>query len=373
MGGISNGISRFYSIANEKNELPEYFRDSIKLMFYALTVVIGIAAVFFCLILILDQKKWILLFTLVLIYSIILSFTNTLNGIYSAARKRSIVVSHMALDSFFKVVFSLAFIFLLGLSPSIVICGYIFSSIIVLFSQLVNFKNIFAVGYDLVKINAGGWIKPIWSFSWPFSAWGIFTWLQQVSDRWFLGIFSSVSEVGSYSALFQISYVPMLLVSGIFVGFISPILYEKTGAANDYDRIMNLKVITFKLTWWFLILTFLLFIFSLFTHKWVFRFLLSEEYHQISYLMPWMVLSGGLMTAQQILGSRIASILKTKQLVSQQILMSLLAVLLNFLGTFILGLNGLVCAILFSSTLYLIWIFLFSSDIIRKELKILKH
>ena len=32
------------------------------------------------------------------------------------------------------------------------------------------------------------WRQQIWKYSWPFTAWGVFSWAQQVSDRWALQV-----------------------------------------------------------------------------------------------------------------------------------------------------------------------------------------
>ena len=369
IGGINNGIARYYSIAFEKNDIKGYLISSLKLQIYATltTIVIGLIILFS--IFQLGQTQWLLLASAAIIYSIISGFNGSLNGIQGAARQRFIVAFHSGLDSWLKILLAMTFMLLFGASAESAVFGYASSSLIVCISQLFFLKKIIPIAKTITTISLNhDWVKQIWLFSWPFSTWGIFAWVQQVSDRWVLGAFGSTADVGHYAVLFQLSYTPILLASGVFVTFLSPILFQRAGDATDKNRILDLQKITIKLSWLCIGLTCTAFILSLFIHKWLFHVLLGEKYQQISYLMPWMILAGGFMAAHQILGSRIASLLKTKQLALQQILMCLFAASLNLAGAKYWGLKGLVCSLVVFSFLYFYWMYLFSNSIIKKEI-----
>jgi O-antigen/teichoic acid export membrane protein len=368
IGGINNGISRFYSIAVEKNDLSGYLKDSLRLQIYVTIAVVAVGLVILVGLFCLKYLHWMGLAAAAVVFSVISGFNNSLNGIQSAARKRSIVALHSGLDSWLKILLALGFMHLLGHTGTAAVIGYICSSVTISVSQLFFLNGTIPVQQADIS-NHKKWTSQIWAFSWPFSAWGIFTWIQQVSDRWALEAFGTAADVGLYAVLFQISYSPIMLVSGIFVSFLSPILFQHAGDATDYSRIHDLKRITMRLSWFCLILTMMAFLLSAFFHKWIFYLILNEKFQDISYLMPWMVLAGGFMSAHHILGSRVASLLKTRQLAFQQILMCLFAAGLNLLGTMLFGLVGLVVAIVSFSFLYFLWMLWFTNNIISKETK----
>ena len=70
IGGVTNGISRFYSIAAEKNDLPGYLYASRRLMGYATAVVVAIALVLMAGLLWLGYSQWIGLAAAALVFSI---------------------------------------------------------------------------------------------------------------------------------------------------------------------------------------------------------------------------------------------------------------------------------------------------------------
>ena len=66
-----------------------------------------------------------------------------------------------------------------------------------------------------------------WAYSWPFSTFGIFTWVQLASDRWALGMFGSTRDIGLFAVLFQVGYYPASLATGLAMQFLAPILYQR--------------------------------------------------------------------------------------------------------------------------------------------------
>lgn len=364
-GGITNGIARFYSIASERKDLKRYFSSALKLQMYASVTAIGIGILIILSLLLIGQNEWVKLATAALIYSMFSGFNNSLNGIQGAARQRSVVAFHSSLDAWLKILLALLFIIWFGSSAANAVIGYACSSLLVSISQLFFLKKKIHNSSTNNKED-NNWINQIWIFSWPFSTWGIFTWIQQVSDKWFLGAFGTSEDVGHYAVLFQLSYTPILLASGVFVSFLSPILFQRAGDATEQNRILDLQKITTRLSWLCIGLTIIAFIIGLMFHNWIFQLLLNSKYQSVSYLMPWMILAGGFMAAHQILGSRVASLLKTKQLALQQIFMCLIAVGLNFIGVKFWGLKGLVLSLVLFSLMYYYWMYIFTNSIIKK-------
>lgn len=67
----------------------------------------------------------------------------------------------------------------------------------------------------------------ILAFSWPFLPLGIFSWIQQSSDRWALQAALGPEAVGRFAVVSQMAFYPMVFLSGILQLFFMPIAYSK--------------------------------------------------------------------------------------------------------------------------------------------------
>lgn len=73
-------------------------------------------------------------------------------------------------------------------------------------------------------------------FSWPMIIWGLFSWLQNMSNRWLLSHFADLSVVAEYGVLVAIGSFPVTALLGLVVTYAVPILYERESAAPGSAR-----------------------------------------------------------------------------------------------------------------------------------------
>lgn len=360
LGGISGGICRFYSIAVEKQNLHGYLRDSRRLLGYATLAVVAIGLVLMVGMFCLGYSHWMGLAAAALVFSVLSGFNGTLSGIQNAARQRAVVAFHGGLDAWLKILLAMGVMLWLGNSSIAVVIGYSCSSLLVSVSQLFFLR----CTIPQEGMGAGGhtqFIQQMWAYSWPFSVWGIFTWAQLVSDRWALVAFASTDEVGLYAVLFQLGYAPIALVTGMAVTFLGPILYQRSGDTTDHARNANVHRLSWRMTFISLMVTFLGIIIAFTMHEWIFRLLVAVEYRKISYLLPWLVMAGGIFAAGQMLGLKLMSEMKTAKMVSAKIVTALLGVLFNIYGALVAGLPGVVGAVVAFSLIYLAWMIVLAS------------
>ncbi len=67
-------------------------------------------------------------------------------------------------------------------------------------------------------------------FAWPMIIWGLFGWLQNMSNRWMLSHFADLTVVAEYGVLVAIGTFPVTVLLGLVVTYIVPILYERESA-----------------------------------------------------------------------------------------------------------------------------------------------
>ncbi len=354
MGGMTAGIGRFYSIADESNDLPGYLRASKRLMGYAGLVVAGLMVLLIVGLPITGHKEWVGLGVAALLLSLLSGFNASLVSIQNAARQRGVVAFHTGLDAWLKILLAVGVMIWLGKSSTAVVLGYTLSSLIVTVSQFVFLRRL--IGPTKTECNnIPDWMRKIWSYSWPFSIFGFFTWMQQISDRWALQLFSSENEVGLYAVVFQLGFVPVGLLTGMVMAFLGPILYQRSGSASDHGRNLSVHRLAWQVTLIGLVVTALVALFTAWLHEWIFHVLVASKYHAVSYLLPWMVLAGGIFAAGQMLALKLMSEMKSASMTIAKVVTAILGVLLNIYGASIIGMQGVVGALVIFATIYFLW------------------
>jgi len=242
----------------------------------------------------------------------------------------------------------------LGSSSTAVILGYAFSSLIVTGSQLFFLQRLISADQPILN-TSDNWWQQIWSYSWPFSVFGVFTWLQQISDRWALQTYASGHDVGLYAVVFQLGYVPIGLALGMAMTFLGPILYQRSGSTTDQNRNMDVHQIAWRITFAGLAITALAFVLTLLLHEEIFQLLVATKYHEVSYLLPWMIVAGGVFSSAQMLALKLMSEMKTAVMTTAKIVSAILGVILNIYGASQFGSQGVVAALVAFSCIYFFW------------------
>lgn len=354
MGGVTAGIGRFYSIAAERNDLPSYLHASQRLMGYATSAVVTIALVLMGGLLWLGYSPWMGLASAALVFSVLSGYNASLSGIQNAARQRVVAAFHGGLDAWLKILLAVGVMLWLGNSGTAVVLGYALSSLVVTGSQLFFLRRLIRPQDEKPRIFTN-WGRQIWAYSWPFSIWGVFTWAQQISDRWALQAFASTQDVGLYAVVFQLGYTPIGLATGMAMTFLGPILYQRSGSATDLSRNLSVHRIAWRITFAGLLMTALAFVLSLLLHEWIFQVLVATKYHAVSYSLPWMVLAGGIFAAGQMLALKLMSEMKSAAMTVAKIVTAILGVGLNIYGASQFGLQGVVAALVAFSSIYFFW------------------
>lgn len=354
MGGLNAGIGRFYSIAAEKNDLNGYLHASRRLMGYATVVVVAIAAVLMVGLVWLGYSQWMGLAATALIFSVLSGYNASLNGIQNAARQRAIVAFHGGLDAWLKILLAVGVMHWLGSTSMVVVLGYALSLIMVTGSQF------FLLRRDIPHLTrtspeAQGWTWKILAYSLPFSTWGLFSWAQQTSDRWALQSFATIEEVGQYTVVFQLGYMPIGLATGMVISFVGPVLFQRSGNATDPVRNSAMHYIAWRITWACFGVTAIACAVSWLLHEWIFKLLVAAEYRTVSYLLPWAVLAGGVFAAGQLLALKLMADMKTRIMTTAKIVTAVLGVLLNIIGALFFGAVGVVLALVAFSAIYFLW------------------
>lgn len=356
-GGVSIGLTRYIPIAVHQKDIKSYlvaFGHIISFVTF-FKVIVGILFIFGFYVL--DYKALFSLIIVCTLFSIFNGIISDLSGIKNVLRFRQIDAIHKVLESAFKLVFVIAVIFSLGSDPKYILAAYLAVAVVIVCSRLFFLKKIInsLEMVDIREANVKEWRRKVWEFSWPISLWGVFSWLHLSSDRWVLENLVGTEAVAQYAVSYQLAYSTTMYASGLLGSFITPILY---GQVKVYDgKVEPVKAInnTLKIMCVLLSLTIITFFCLWFLHETIFYYLVGSEFHGSSYLLPWLALAGGLFACGQILATGIFASLTSKKLIPIKIGSGVCGLILNIVGTFFWGLEGIVAAVILTSLLYFLW------------------
>jgi O-antigen/teichoic acid export membrane protein len=368
LGPLAQGVMRFYSPAIEQSNLGGYLNAVRRMIFFATGFIAILTLLGMCGLIIVGKYEWVGITVASLIFAIVNSYSSIVSGIQTAARQRSVVALHQGLEPLARFLFAALFIVSFGSTSTVTMIGYTVGIILLLVSQFIFFLKIIPKNTKWAS-NSKTLQQQIWDYSWPFSIWGLFYWVQSASDRWALGLFATTEEIGLYAVLFQLGYYPMSMATGMAVQLITPIFYQLAGDGSNVQRNAEVHKLSWLLTKLSLGVTAASFALAALLHTQVFEIFVTEQYRSVSSLLPWIVLSGGLFAAGQTISLNLMSQMKTQKIMKAKITTSVLSVIFTFTGAYWFGVNGIVIASILASLIYLFLMILLQHN----EIELSKH
>ncbi len=354
-GGLSGGITRFYSIALEENDIQNYIIASVKLFLNAIIFSFLLGAVVLAYLFYLNEQQYVLQIAAVVIFSILNGISITLNGILNIIRKRAAVAIHTAAEAWLRIAIIIALLYFFRPSVFAVVAAYSFASLIVVVSQFFLLKKALAAQLSKTTLNSQqDWARNIWKFTMPFSLWGLFTWGQQASDRWAMEHFSTTFDVGQYVVVYQLGFVPVGIITSVVLSYLIPIFYQRYGSGKDVILTASVHRLTKIITALCLIATAVGFLITFFLHEWLFNLLVAKSFRSASRFLPWVVLAGGFFAAGQLLSLKFLSELRSSVMIVQKIATAVVGIMLNIYGAWRFGIAGVVGGLVTFSFLYFI-------------------
>lgn len=190
-------------------------------------------------------------------------------------------------------------------------------------------------------------------------------WLVMMAERWTLQHYGNLVDVGGYAAVYQLAFMPMLLVSTFLVLFLEPIIYQYVGLDGKTDGDSQALRINFYLAVVILFVTMMIFIGFLFFHPFIGSLFLGEQFRSYSWLFPWLFLAGGFFAASQQFLLKLQSELRTGVLAGLWGVVAVTAVTAYFIGAKYWQLKGVLTAVVLVNVMLLMFSIYFSG--IRKH------
>jgi len=360
LGPLAGAALRFLSPAEEERTTYAYLQAlwqlvlKVSLWTLLATGLLGVGLAVY------GRLDWSFYLVSAIIYALFTGYNQTLNGLQNALRQRKVVAWHAALGQWLQVGLVLLAVVWLGPTSGNAMMGYALAAFLVLPSQTYFFRRkvltLPGMQNQPTTLTVHGWRRKLRDYALPISGWGVFTWGQMSSDRWALQISASTSNVGYFAVLYRLGYYPITLITGLVTQLITPILFQKAGDATDASRMQTAVRVNQWLTLASLAITAVATVLAYFLHGPIFSILVAPEYRDISWLLPWIILTGGLFATGQIATISLLSEANTRRLIAPKIGTAVFATALNFAAAHWYGLAGVIFAGVISGLVYVVWI-----------------
>jgi len=170
-------------------------------------------------------------------------------------------------------------------------------------------------------------------------------WVVMMAERWTLTRWGSLADVGGYTAVYQLAFVPMLFVSTFLVLLTEPVIYQQIGMNGDKESGSSALLANRYIAIFIFFMTVLFFGILFFYHSLVGSFLLGAEFRSYTWMFPWLLLAGGCFAAAQQLLLKLSCEMRTGRLAGLWGMVALIAIVSYYIGATYWQLKGIVTAV----------------------------
>lgn len=359
-GPFGNGFTRYFLVSENNNDFNSFLSSSFTLLLKLTKLILFTAILFFIILYFFYGIGNFLYFISLIIIAIFTGYTSIIYSYFHITRQRRVIAIYQIIDAVIKISFVYISLLYFAKKTENVLVSIAIGSLIIFLHQSYYLIKKQKFNINIVAKSDINWSQKIFQFSYPFAIWGVFGWLQISSDRWFLGFYKSSSEVAKYAIIFQLGYYPPSIIIGNIVQTITPLLYHKAGDGNNHILLAESTNVTRKITLLSILITIIGFFIAMFFSSFFLKLLSNPRYVELSYLFPYMVISGGIFATAQILSIDFQSRMKIRQLLYIKIVTSIFGIILSGVAIYYFGLIGSVISSVGFSLSYLFAIIYFS-------------
>lgn len=357
-GPLGAGAARFYAASIEQKDLDGFWaaigRFRRRSLLFLLAGTLGIAVVLAAI----GQETDIPYLFAVALLSMLSGVQGVFTSVLGAARKRRSVAAFQSADALLRVVGAYAFLTIGGASSSLAIAGFAFSSAVVITLQNRLMPKIFGTPSAESSGVKSDWLAQIWEYIWPLALSGVLSWGFHASQRWALEVFSTTKDVGYFAAVSQVGYTPIIMAGGAFSSLLVPILFQRSGDGSDPERAAaTIRVVKQVAVGAATIVAFAT-IAGFALHKELFELLVAKDFWHVSHYLPYSILAAGIYQISLILSQALLVRRRTRDFLGLNTIGNGTVALASFFLASWHGLNGIFVALVFGSTLHLLWMLL---------------
>jgi len=360
-GPFKQGLMRFWAISKDSETLDVFYAVSNRLAKYVCGFTLLIIPIIFFLLYIFKNPKWATLVAISLAAGGLTGLFGLRVGIFVAARQRRRSALLNIASAFSRFFIALCLLILIYPGAIVAISGYALTSFIFFliaqrFYSAMASKNACEQAVPDKRLSSYQSLsKEIFSYSWPFLAWGLFGWINVSSDKWALQTFYGAETVGAFAVVSLLASYPLIMFSGFLTSLFTPIAFQRAGDLQQSEKKSAARrVILFMAGVYILGTGVLLFLIYLFHYDLV-LFISNERFAQFSHLLPGLTIAWAFFCLGNILAPFGFLVNKTRIYIIPITVSGCLAVLMTFYFCRNYGPYGVVWGLGISRFVYAVW------------------
>ena len=358
-GGLLKSVARFYPIAEHEKIMGEFYQ-SISVIIRKTAVGLGvvgfltIGALFLT-----NESSWIVEAVSLIIFASSSGLAALVGAINGAQRDRVSVLNFAITNYSLRII--VVWILLKSMSPNTqtVILGYSLAAIAAAVFQIIQFKIKHKVDLDITYQSSANkhnnqLLEQLWTYAWPFSIWGLFTWFEEAAGKWSLQTYFGPEEVGFYTIGFQLGVMPLMLMSGTMNKFIGPVINRRLNDHNE-ATLKVLRRMIYKLSaGWILVTAVTASLASILATP-IYQVMADEEFLAGSYLLPFFVIAGGLQAMVRTSNLQLNALKLSRERLGINISTALLSATTIFVGAKYAGIYGVIGGLYLGYAVKITW------------------
>lgn len=338
---VNTSSARFYTVAREKKIFKWYWALLVKTgwqVFFASLV----CSLFLYIVLSIYGNQSAQVYSLSIILGGLIVISGIGTGIQLGFRDQRAVCWNQNLFNWGRFAFAVLVLLFFSKTAVCALVGFLLAGFLMLGSQYLFVRKEL---FPLIRQEKG--IKEkldsdFYSYLFPLILSGIFVWVQLFSVRWVLHWFGSLADVGAYFAYHQIGFMMMLSGGTFLMRFLVPIFFDHSGDGSCQNSNRKVCVVNGWVSVCMLIIVLIIFFVVLIFTPFLANILVSPAYRDAAWMLPWLVLSGGLYAvARQLLVSLYSGV-ESWKMITVSFWGGGLALVLNIAGGWFLGMPGVI-------------------------------
>lgn len=359
MAPLGQGLGRTFVTSRKLNKAEDFFLMA-KALYKKVILIFLIAFLVLGVVLESNESEGIYLVAFVIFYAFLCGVHDHFTSLHNMAQSWRFFASIAVLDVATKLLFLSLIIWFFPITNEIVFLTYIVALSVVLIGHKKKFHILVeqASKRNQKKSSVMHWQKRTVQVAYPALFWGAAQWIHQSADKWALFYFHDAADVGRYAVLYQLVYMPYVMVMGVFLTWYMPKIYQHKHDGTPIRRLIRINIFACAVTFA---------VCALFGEH-LLTLIVGAEYVGLESLMPFVVLGSGLYCIGDVMSQRFMQALKTRHMLFVRFSSSALGALFSIIGAQVSGISGVVIGLVGYGIVYLCACMVAASHLARKRL-----
>ena len=347
---VSQTAIRFYAYWQEEGKLPAFLRSIAVYVGLVLALVVIIATIVVFLGHWIEGFPGISFIMLVASFASLLVINRVAFSLEDALRERRMRALLQGLFEIGRFLMAAGLILVTsGKNAVTVLFGFVLAGLMVVIAHTCflrrSMSGVFS-GQDVKNTGRDDKDKvTLQGFLLPLIASHACIWIVMMAERWALQYYGDLAEVGGYAAVYQLAFMPMILISNFVLLLTTPIIYQIVGAGKNPDTTYQALRTNRHVAFIMLACTLSGFGVLVYLHPAVGQLLLGPEFRKYSWMFPWLLLAGGCFAAAHQLLLKLTCEFRTQSLALLWGALAIVAVAAYFSGARLWQLQGLITSV----------------------------